>query len=557
MFWDEQGMWERESDLQNLTKLTQTLVTCCYAFEMNGPQIKEEFAENVCSKPLEEINKEVKEEHIAEEMVINMEEHDAIKVFVSSSSVRKENVDLMSEVFKVLLSLEARCGVEVDSAKKEAEHLRERIKAKEIDLQNVNNSIQSISETARKLQSQSNASQIEPSKQDSVLGSTEPADIKMRTFPSRELREKVKFLKETFQKLKLKIEQPQKEKFQNEKILILSAKLQEIENSLQSVSGPWQEKKLMNAIIRTLRKVKKLQSQSNASQSEPMKQDSGLASAEPADKKMRKLQDQKPTKSFAPPQQLEEKGELVAQPLPNIMLSSNLDTTRIKLPSNEKIAQSEANKPSSKTRPGDNAGRREGRSGAGSKDQKGERSGEKAKPSEPFKMNMPKNKIKMTLATAKTTAKPNSAVLEKLGMTTEEQAEARRAAKRKQELEKVEMAAAAKRAKQADAGGKQADGGTYLIETLKERLKNKVEAGKAKAASAAASEKVKAKSEAAVPGPVSAPATESPVKAKKVKSKEGPDSKGRREELLKQLKAVEDAIHRKRTKLDGWKYLLP
>ena len=557
---------------------------------MNGPQIKEEFAENVCSKPLEEIKKEVKEEHIAEEikeeftenfysklleeikkevkeehiaeeMVMNMEEHDAIKVFVSSSSVRKENVDLMSEVFKVLLSLEARCGVEVDSAKKEAVHLRERIKAKEIELQNVNNSIQSISETARKLQSQSNASQIEPSKQDSVLGSTEPADIKMRTFPSRELREKVKFLKEKFQKLKLKIEQPQKEKFQNEKILILSAKLQEIENSLQSVSGPWQEKKLMNAIIRTLRKVKKLQSQSNAnanaSQSEPMKQDSGLASAEPADKKMRTFQDQKPTKSFAPQQQLKEEGELVAQPLPNIMLSSNLDTTRIKLPSNEKIAQSEANKPSSKTRPGDNAGRREGRSGAGSKDQKGERSGEKAKPSEPFKMNMPKNKIKMTLATAKTTAKPNSAVLEKLGMTTEEQAEARRAAKRKQELEKVEMAAAAKRAKQADAGGKQADGGTYLIETLKERLKNKVEAGKAKAASAAASEKVKAKSEAAVPGPVPAPATESPVKAKKVKSKEGPDSKGRREELLKQLKAVEDAIHRKRTKLDGWKYLLP
>ena len=369
MFWDEQGMWERESDLQNMTKLTQKLVSCCYAFEMNGPQIKEEYAENFCSKPLEEIKKEVKEEHmaeeikeefaenfcskpleeikkeehIAEEMVMNMEEHDAIKVFVSSSSVRKENVDLMSEVFKVLLSLEARCGVEVELAKKEAEDLRERLKAKEIELQNVKNSLQSISETARKLQSQSNAGQIEPSKQDSVLGPTEPADIKMRTFPSQELRKKVKFLKEKFQKLKLKIEQPQKEKFQNEKILILSAKLQEIENSLQSVSGPWQEKKLMNAIIRTLRKVKKLQSQSNAnanaSQSEPMKQDSGLASAEPADKKLRKFQDQKPTKSFAPPQELEEKGEFVAQPLPNIMLSSNLDTTRIKLPSNEKIAQ--------------------------------------------------------------------------------------------------------------------------------------------------------------------------------------------------------------------------
>jgi len=207
---------------------------------------------------------------------------------------------------------------------------------------------------------------------------------------------------------------------------------------------------------------------------------------------------------------------------------------------------------SSKTRPGDTASRREGRSGTGSKDQKGERSGDKAgKPSEPFKMSLHKNKIKLTLTTAKTTTKPNSAVLEKLGMTNEDLAEQRRAAKRKQELEKVEAAAAAKRAKQADGGGKQADGGTYLIETLKERLKNKVEAGKAKAAAAAASEKSnKAKSDVAAPAPVPAPAVESPVKAKKVKSKEGPDSKGRREELLKQLKAVEDAIHRKRTKLD-------
>ena len=205
---------------------------------------------------------------------------------------------------------------------------------------------------------------------------------------------------------------------------------------------------------------------------------------------------------------------------------------------------------SSKTRPGDTASRREGRSGTGSKDQKGERSGDKTKPSEPFKMAMHKNKIKLTLTTAKTTTKPNSAVLEKLGMTNEDLAEQRRAAKRKQELEKVESAAAAKRAKQVDGGGKQSDGGTYLIETLKERLKNKVEAGKAKAAAAAASEKSKAKSDVAAPAPVPAPAAESPVKAKKVKSKEGPDSKGRREELLKQLKAVEDAIHRKRTKLD-------
>ena len=41
---------------------------------MNGPQIKGEFSESFCSKPLEEIKKEVKEEHIAEEKVMNMEE---------------------------------------------------------------------------------------------------------------------------------------------------------------------------------------------------------------------------------------------------------------------------------------------------------------------------------------------------------------------------------------------------------------------------------------------------------------------------------------------------
>ena len=81
--------------------------------------------------------------------MMNMEEHDAIKDFVSSSSVRKSNVDLMSEVFKVLLSLEARCGAEADLAKKEAEDLRERLKAKEIELQNVKNSLPSVSETQK------------------------------------------------------------------------------------------------------------------------------------------------------------------------------------------------------------------------------------------------------------------------------------------------------------------------------------------------------------------------------------------------------------------------
>lgn len=180
--------------------------------------------------------------------------------------------------------------------------------------------------------------------------------------------------------------------------------------------------------------------------------------------------------------------------------------------------------------------RREARpSGSSAKEQKVERSAEKAKPSEPFKMSLPKNKIKLTLATAKTTAKPNSAVLEKLGMTNEDMAEAKKAMKRKQELEKTE---ASKKAK--------IDSMT-LMETLKERLKNKVEAGKSKA-----TEADKSKVNPAIPVALLAPGMVAKGKeGKKTKTKEGPDAKGRREELLKQLKAVEDAIHRKRTKLDG------
>ena len=193
---------------------------------------------------------------------------------------------------------------------------------------------------------------------------------------------------------------------------------------------------------------------------------------------------------------------------------------------------------SSKTRPGDTAGRRDVRQGS-SRDQ--EKAG---KPSEPFKMSLPKRseKIKLTLNTAKTTTKPNTAVLEKLGMANEDLAEARKAAKRKAELEKVEALAAAKRAK--------AENSNVLMETLKERLKKKIDAGNAKAASG---EKSKA---APVLGDVAAKGVrkvkevkEGPAKGKE--KEEGPDAKGRREELLKQLKAVEDAIHRKRTKLDG------
>lgn len=182
--------------------------------------------------------------------------------------------------------------------------------------------------------------------------------------------------------------------------------------------------------------------------------------------------------------------------------------------------------------------RRESKPGGSTKDPKSDRSSEKTKPTEPFKMSLPKSKIKLTLTTAKTTTKPNSAVLEKLGMTNEDLAEAKKALKRKAELENTEAAKKAKTDSMA------------LMETLKERLKNKVEAGKTKPAGV---EKTKVKA-APVTEPIATPpvvTTPVKLKEKKAKAKDGADARGRREELLKQLKAVEDAIHRKRTKLDG------
>ena len=89
---------------------------------MDSHQIKEEYSENFRFKPLADIKKEVKEELIAEEKVesekgMNLEEYNAIKVLLSSSNVRKGNVDQMREVFKVVLDLEAHCGAKTYLAK--------------------------------------------------------------------------------------------------------------------------------------------------------------------------------------------------------------------------------------------------------------------------------------------------------------------------------------------------------------------------------------------------------------------------------------------------------
>jgi len=167
----------------------------------------------------------------------------------------------------------------------------------------------------------------------------------------------------------------------------------------------------------------------------------------------------------------------------------------------------------------------------GSKEHKPERSG-LSKPKEPFKMSLPKNQIKLTLKTAHSAKPANQTVLEKLGMTNDDLAEAKKDMKRKAETEHTE---AAKQQKIANL---------ELMETLKRKLKSKFDA----------SSKVVEKADKA--GEEVAAAGDGLVETgdgKKVKGKfvaGGGDAKSRREELLKQLKAVEDAIHRKRTKLE-------
>jgi len=155
-----------------------------------------------------------------------------------------------------------------------------------------------------------------------------------------------------------------------------------------------------------------------------------------------------------------------------------------------------------------------------------------SKPKEPFKMNLPKNQIKLTLKAPSSTKPVNQTVLEKLGMTNDDLAESKKAMKRKADLE------------QTEAGKKQKIANLELMEALKERLKSKVEL----------TSKIKPADKPKLPNEeeTADPEGEADKDPKKAKAKAGGgDAKGRREELLKQLKAVEDAIHRKRTKLDG------
>ena len=152
----------------------------------------------------------------------------------------------------------------------------------------------------------------------------------------------------------------------------------------------------------------------------------------------------------------------------------------------------------------------------GSKEQKPERSG-LTKPKEPFKMSLPKNQIKLTLKTAHSAKPANQTVLEKLGMTNDDMAETKKATKRKAESDSIE-------------GASQKKNDLELMETLKQKIKSKMEATTDK--------------------PIDKPEEESEEITADPKKGKKAGVGGRRAELLKQLKAVEDAIHRKRTKLE-------
>jgi len=163
-------------------------------------------------------------------------------------------------------------------------------------------------------------------------------------------------------------------------------------------------------------------------------------------------------------------------------------------------------------------------------------------PRDPVKLSLAKSQSKVPLKTV--TGKPsNQAVLEKLG-TKKDELPDYEARKRKLEQNPEHPDSIKQRKLENEE----------LMETLKQRLKSNLEAKQAKEVEAKSSKPKKIsdvlaidknkdkkkKAIAAAPGAVggAAAAGTGDAKAK------------RKEELLKQLKAVEEAIHRKRTKLD-------
>jgi len=165
------------------------------------------------------------------------------------------------------------------------------------------------------------------------------------------------------------------------------------------------------------------------------------------------------------------------------------------------------------------------------------------KPKEPFKMNIsvPKNQIKLTLKTSHTAKPANQTVLEKLGMTNEDLVEAQKGVKKpgeptlKRKTTGQENTDSPKKKKLNVESAEKKKGVTTVDPSNTSKLVKPVKVPE----QPVDKDKLKAK------------VIEKEKEKEKVKKqKSASDAQGRREELLKQLKAVEDAITRKRTKLE-------
>jgi len=171
---------------------------------------------------------------------------------------------------------------------------------------------------------------------------------------------------------------------------------------------------------------------------------------------------------------------------------------------------------------------------------------EKSKPSEvmstktkdPSKVNTTKNQIKLTLKTTLIAKHANKTVLEKLGMTNEDLVEAQMELKQKP-------------SKGQESNLKRKIPGQEITEgPQKRKVKMEKDDKKKRIAPTVDIPNSTKPVEPKVGEDIDKDKTEVIAKEKDDKKNSASDSQFRREELLKQLKAVEDAITRKRTKLE-------
>ena len=258
----------------------------------------------------EDIKKEVKEELVTAEeeegqKEMNGKECNAIKELLSTSNVRKRNVDQMGEVFKMLLNLEAHCGAETDLAKRETEELKRRLKAKETELLKIKMKNYEIRENFKPSTSLGlNMIKIIESLEDDgwILREVLHARYRANDLQQIDYTGKINFHKSK-RYIRLKYDAWEQE----EVGLKENIELKDIKSNQMSTGSkagkhqPFGQGISKKAIRkRKIREAKegKSQSQKNVNESSSATQNSESPSTEPAEKKMRTSHDQEPIKSL-------------------------------------------------------------------------------------------------------------------------------------------------------------------------------------------------------------------------------------------------------------------